>query len=65
VVPALAYRELYSDKAYEYLTRHPDLPFTVLTPVKKQKGQDGVHLILLPAFSATVWMKLLSSGVTR
>lgn len=40
VAPALTYRELYSDKAYEYLTRHPDLGFAVLTPVKKAKGQE-------------------------
>lgn len=40
VASVLAYRELYSDKAYEYLTRNPDLPFVVLTPVKKDKGQE-------------------------
>ena len=39
VAPTLAYRELYADKAYEYLTRHANLPFTVLTPIKKEKGQ--------------------------
>jgi hypothetical protein len=31
---------LYSDKAYGYLTRNPDLPFAVLTPVKKAPGQE-------------------------
>lgn len=40
VAPTLAYRELYADKAYEYLTRHANLPFTVLTPIKKAKGQE-------------------------
>lgn len=40
VAAVLAYRELYSDKAYEYLTRNPDLPFTILTPIKKEKGQE-------------------------
>jgi hypothetical protein len=40
IAPALAYREFYSDKAYEYLTRNPDLAFAVLTPVKKDKGQE-------------------------
>ena len=34
------YRELYADKAYEYLKRVHGLPFTVMTPVKKQKGQE-------------------------
>lgn len=38
VAPVLAYWEVYSDKAYEYLTRNPNLPLTVLTPVKKKKG---------------------------
>ncbi len=40
VAPVLAYREVYSDNAYEYLTRNPNLPFTALTPVKKKKGQE-------------------------
>ena len=40
VAPTLAYRELYADKAYEYLTRHANLPFTVLTPIKTAKGQE-------------------------
>lgn len=40
VAPVLAYREVYSDKAYEYLTRNPNLPFAFLTPVKKKKGQE-------------------------
>jgi len=40
VAPALAYRELYADKAYEYLTRNANLPFTVLTPIKKENGQE-------------------------
>jgi hypothetical protein len=37
--PVLPYQELYTDKAYEYFKRMKDLPFTVLTPVKKQPGQ--------------------------
>ncbi len=40
ISPVLAYRELYSDKAYEYLVRNPDLPFTVLTPVKREKSLE-------------------------
>jgi hypothetical protein len=39
VAPVLRYRVLASDKAYEYLTRNSGLPVTVLTPVKKRKGQ--------------------------
>lgn len=43
VAPALPYHEIYGDKAYEYLT-HGNvarfLNFDVLTPVKKQKGQE-------------------------
>lgn len=35
----LPYREIYADKAYEHFARYPDLPFTLLTPVKKKKGQ--------------------------
>ncbi len=37
--PTLPYRELYTDKAYDYFKRMTDLPFMVLTPVKKQPGQ--------------------------
>jgi len=33
-------REIYADKAYEHVSRYPDLPFTLLTPVKKKKGQE-------------------------
>lgn len=40
VAPALGYRELYSDKAYEYLARNPALPFAILTPIKKAKDQE-------------------------
>ena len=36
----LPYREIYADKAYEHFARYPDLPFTLFTPVKKQKGQE-------------------------
>ena len=40
LAPVLAYREIYADKAYEYLTRNANLPFTILTPIKKEKGQE-------------------------
>lgn len=40
VAPVLPYQELYADKAYEYLTRKPELPYVVLTPVKKPCGQE-------------------------
>lgn len=39
VAPVLTYQNLYADKAYEYLTRDASLPFTILTPIKKEKGQ--------------------------
>lgn len=39
IMHQLPYRELYADKAYEHFSRYKDLPFTLLTPVKKQKGQ--------------------------
>jgi hypothetical protein len=53
-IPALPYQELYADKAYEYLQRVRGLPFTVRTPVKKQKGQahlDAADLWLSRAVS--------------
>lgn len=40
IAPSLPYQEVYGDKAYEYLTRSQNLPFTMRTPVKKQKGQE-------------------------
>lgn len=40
VVPVCRYQTLYADKAYEYLTRDTDLPLIVVTPVKKDKGQE-------------------------
>ncbi|HYE37510.1 transposase [Methylocaldum sp.] len=39
VAPALAYRNLFADKAYAYLSRQASLPFTVYTPVRKTPGQ--------------------------
>lgn len=39
MIDQLPYREIYADKAYEHFARYPNLPFTLLTPVKKQKGQ--------------------------
>ena len=55
VAHALPYQEVYADKAYEYLTRVHGLPFTVLTPVKKQKGQEHLD-------AADAW---LSRAVSR
>jgi hypothetical protein len=55
VAHALPYQELYADQAYEYLKRAHGLPFTVMAPVKKQKGQ--VHLD-----AADAW---LSRAVSR
>jgi hypothetical protein len=40
VMHHLPYREIYADMAYEHFSRYPDLPFTLLSPVKKQKGQE-------------------------
>jgi hypothetical protein len=40
VAHVLPYQELYADQAYAYLKRVHGLPFTVLTPVKQQKGQQ-------------------------
>jgi hypothetical protein len=55
IAPALPYAELYADKAYEYLARALGLPFTVRTPVKKQKGQEHLD-------AADAW---LSRAVSR
>jgi hypothetical protein len=40
VAPALPYDDLYADKAYEYLARDTTFPIGVLTPIKKDKGQE-------------------------
>ena len=40
IASVLPYQEVYADKAYEYLTQLSGLPFTVRTPIKKQKGQE-------------------------
>ena len=40
VMHHLPYRELYADKASEHFSRYSDLPFTLLTPFKKKKGQE-------------------------
>lgn len=58
VIPALPYEELYADKAYEYLKRREELPFTVLTPVKKQPGQ--AHLD-----AADAWLSRAVSQVRQ
>ena len=55
VAHALPYQELYADKAYEYLKRAHGLPFTMMTPVKKQKGQEHLD-------AADAW---LSRAVSR
>ena len=58
VSPVLPYREVYGDKAYEYLAHDSDillLDFDVLTPVKKQKGQEVLDSS----------ERLLSSAVSR
>jgi hypothetical protein len=39
IAPSLGYRNLFADKAYEYLSRQTSLPFTVFTPVRKTPGQ--------------------------
>jgi len=39
IAPTLTYRNLFADKAYEYLSRQPTLPFTVFTPIRKVQGQ--------------------------
>lgn len=58
VIPALPYEELYADKADEYLKRREELPFTVLTPVKKQPGQ--AHLD-----AADAWLSRAVSPVRQ
>ena len=55
---ALPYQELYADKAYEYLSRRGGLPFTVLTPVKKQKGQEHLD-------AADAWLSRAVSQVRQ
>lgn len=40
IIPVLPYKEVYADKAYEYLKRREGLSFTVMSPVKKQAGQE-------------------------
>jgi hypothetical protein len=39
VAPTLAYRTVFADKAYEYLSRQTSLLFTVFTPIRKAPGQ--------------------------
>ena len=58
VVPALPYEELYADKAYEYLKRREGLPFTILTPVKKQAGQEHLD-------AADAWVSRAVSRVRQ
>ena len=58
VAPALPYKDLYADKAYEYLKRVSGLPFTVLTPVKKQKGQEHLD-------AADLWLSRAVSQVRQ
>ena len=55
VADDLPYEELYADKAFDYLKRKKGLPFRVLTPVKRQKGDP-------PLDAADIW---LSRAVSR
>jgi len=55
VAADLAYAELYADKAFDYLKRREGLPFKVLTPVKRQRGDP-------PPDAADIW---LSRAVSR
>jgi len=55
VAHVLPYQERYADKAYDHLKRVHGLPFTLMTPVKKQKGQA-------PLDAADAW---LSRAVSR
>jgi hypothetical protein len=57
-IHALPYKELYADKAYEYLKRWEGLPFTVLTPVKKRKGQEHLD-------AADAWLSRAVSQVRQ
>jgi hypothetical protein len=52
------YQELYADKAYEYLKRVRGLPFTVMTPIKKQKGQEHLD-------AADAWLSRAVSQVRQ
>ena len=58
VAHALPYRELYADKAYEYLQRVRGLPFTIMTPVKKHKGQEYLE-------AADAWISRAVSQVRQ
>jgi hypothetical protein len=58
VAPELPYEELYADKAYEYFKRAQGLPFAVMTPVKRQKGQE-------PLDTADRWLSRAVSQVRQ
>ncbi len=58
VAHTLPYREVYADKAYDCLQRVPGRPFTVLTPVKKQRGQTHLD-------AADAWLSRTVSRVRQ
>ena len=58
IAPALPYEEVYADKAYDYLKRASGLPFTVMTPVKRQKGQEPLDI-------ADIWLSRAVSQVRQ
>ena len=58
VAVSLPYLEVYADKAYDYLKRKSGLPFTVMTPVKRQKGQE-------PLDTADKWLSRAVSQVRQ
>lgn len=54
IAPTLAYRNLFADKAYEYLSRQTSLRFTVFTPIQQAPGQahlDSADRLFLVAVS--------------
>ncbi len=58
IAPTLPYEEVYADKAYDYLKRASGLPFKVMTPVKRQKGQEPLDI-------ADIWLSRAVSQVRQ
>lgn len=58
VAAGLPYEELYADKAFDYLKRREGLPFKVMTPVKRQKGDP-------PPDAADIWLSRAVSQVRQ
>ena len=58
IAPSLPYLEVYADKAYDYLKRVNGLPFTAMTPVKRQRGQE-------PLDTADIWLSRAVSQVRQ